>query len=96
MNAHHDGEKNPNHRLSALAVELIREHAARHPGRGWQASLARQFGVSETTISQIVHGTRWPDAGATEQEDAYVDAQMATRPEDRDAERAASRREEPR
>jgi hypothetical protein len=50
------GDRHPQARLTAVDVAAIRSRAG---ARGAQRRLAREFGVSETTVSAIVNGKTW-------------------------------------
>lgn len=50
------GAANPHARLTPDAVKTIRSEAG---ARGTQVELARRFGVSQATVSQIVSRRRW-------------------------------------
>lgn len=50
-------EQNPNARVSAPAVQALREEYAR--GGVTQVQLARKFKVSQTQVSRIVRGEQW-------------------------------------
>lgn len=56
-----DGSRNGGAVLSQADVSIIRNEAA-SGARGTQRRLARRFGVSESTISQVVNGKRWAAA----------------------------------
>ncbi len=53
------GEKNGSAKLTTSNVNEIRIRFKRE-GRGSGTRLAKEFGVCESTISNIVHGKRWP------------------------------------
>ena len=50
------GELNPSAKLSALAVREIRDRADR--GEAY-SSIAKAYGVNETTVSRIHRGLKW-------------------------------------
>ena len=55
------GSKNPNAKLTASKVAAIRHRVAQHPGeRGYKAELAKAYGISAGTLSDIITGRRWP------------------------------------
>lgn len=53
---HHDGERNPNAKLTAAQVAEIRATPAYY---GINADLGRRFGVTLQLVSQIRRGLRW-------------------------------------
>jgi hypothetical protein len=52
------GEANPQAKLRLQQVEVIRQS---YSGRGSGVLLARKYGVSEATVSVIIHHKRWRD-----------------------------------
>lgn len=55
--ADHVGENNP---AAKLNVELVLQIRAEVPGaRGWKAGLARKYGVSDGTITNILNRRKW-------------------------------------
>ncbi len=53
------GERHPSAKLTAAQVAEIRATPMR---RGMQRAFARRFGVSEATVSMVVHGKVWTEA----------------------------------
>jgi hypothetical protein len=54
------GARNPNARLTPDQVKKIRRAVARYGSeRGYKAALAREYGISQGTLADIVSGRRW-------------------------------------
>jgi len=54
------GVNNPAAKLTADQVAAIRRYAKRGPHKyGWSSALARRYGVSSSTICDILHGRAW-------------------------------------
>ncbi len=55
------GEANAKAKLSYMQVRIIRAIQRIGVGRGWKASLARDWNVSKTIVTNIANGFGWPD-----------------------------------
>ena len=53
------GEESRHHKLTQKDVEYIRDHYVKYDPKLGGRSLAKQFGVTETCISQIMHNVHW-------------------------------------